>query len=292
MNQSMFASMQKALQDKANKPAGGGGGGNNNLLRMEVGKTYIVKLLPYEADPANKTFLDYFIQSWASKATGRYASIVSPTSFGNPDPISTYRFRTLNSPTASDELKKEVDQIRRGSKTRVNVLVVDDPTNPENNGKVKILQYGVQLKKIIDSGIFGADSEDYGQGVFELKEGGYNLRITVEDQAGFPNYTSSRFTKSGSTNFTEERKKEILDSCFDLATTIKNTTTEEAEEFLKEHWLDPMNGSVNTKTQDDRERIVKELTGNKTSTVNETINEPAADDDQDIKDMLSDLGLA
>ena len=56
----------------------------------------------------------------------------------------------------------------RSEKWLVNVYVVNDPVNPENNGKVKILRYGKQIHNIIMDAIEGEDAADLGPRIFDL----------------------------------------------------------------------------------------------------------------------------
>jgi hypothetical protein len=77
--------------------------------------------------------------------TGKWYIENSLTTIGKPDPVSELNNELWNSGT---EANKNVarDQKRRLSYI-VNVLVVQDPSNPANEGKVKLFKFG---KKIFD----------------------------------------------------------------------------------------------------------------------------------------------
>ena len=149
MTNSMFASIKDSLAKPSQSSSS-----TSNILRLKTGNTYTIRLLPYTAEPS-KTFFHYYNHGWNSFATGQYVQTLSPQTFGERDPIAEERFKVLR--TGSEEEKEKMQAIRRLEKWLVNVYVIDDPANPDNNGKVKILRYGKQLQKIITEAIEGED---------------------------------------------------------------------------------------------------------------------------------------
>jgi len=150
----MFQSIKDALASSESK----GSATFNEIMQTKVGNTFTVRLLPFAKDPS-KTFFHYYNHGWNSFATGQYVQTLSPQTFGERDPIAEERFKVLR--TGSDEEKDKMQAVRRLEKWLVNVYVIDDPANPDNNGKVKILRYGKQLQKIITEAIEGEDSEEF-----------------------------------------------------------------------------------------------------------------------------------
>jgi len=77
--------------------------------------------------------------------TGRWYIENSLTTLGKPDPVSELNSELWNTGLESDK------DIAREQKRRLvyisNILVVEDPAHPENNGQVKLFRYG---KKIFD----------------------------------------------------------------------------------------------------------------------------------------------
>ena len=186
-NNEMFDTIKDALSKQASNQ---GSSGISDILRFEKGNTFTVRLLPNTSDPS-KTFFHYFVHGWESFATGQYTSFVSPQTFGDRDPIGEYRYRVYK--TGTTEEKEKSKSIIRSEKWLVNAYVVDDPVNPDNNGKVKIIRFGKQLHKIIMDAISGEDSDQFGSRVFDLSDNGCNLRIRIDDQGGFPTYVASKF---------------------------------------------------------------------------------------------------
>lgn len=186
-NSSMFDTIKDAL---SNEGKASQSSGISDIIRFEKNNTYTVRLLPNMEDPS-KTFFHYYVHGWESFTTGQYISFVSPQTFNERDPIAEYRYKIYKTGTEAE--KQKARSIIRSEKWLVNVLVVDDPVNPDNNGKVKLMRFGKQLHKIIMDAISGEDSDQFGSRVFDLSSNGCNLRVRIDDQGGFPTYVASKF---------------------------------------------------------------------------------------------------
>jgi len=228
-NTSMFQSIKDALASSESK----GSATFNEIMQTKVGNTFTVRLLPFAKDPS-KTFFHYYNHGWNSFATGQYVQTLSPQTFGERDPIAEERFKVLR--TGSEEDKEKMSAVRRLEKWLVNVYVIDDPVNPDNNGKVKILRYGKQLQKIITEAIEGEDAEEFGPRIFDLGSEGVNFKIKVEQQGDFPTYVSSRFTSAGKIDLSEDEQKGIYDSAFDLTEVFTLKSYDELKEMFNEHY--------------------------------------------------------
>ena len=231
LNSTMFQSIKAALNKNTDKS--GGSGLYNEIMKTAVGNTYTVRLLPDSKSPAD-TFLHYYVHGWNSFATGAYVQAISPQTFGERDPISEERFRAKR--TGTEDEKSKMEAVRRSEKWLVNVYVIDDPANPENNGKVKILRYGKQLQKIILEAIEGEDAEEYGvERVFDLGPEGVNLKIKVEQQGDYPSYVSSRFTAAGKLKLSEDEQQKIYDSVNTLKDVFTVKSFDELKQMVDEH---------------------------------------------------------
>ena len=228
-NTSMFQSIKDALASSESK----GSATFNEIMQTKVGNTFTVRLLPFAKDPS-KTFFHYYNHGWNSFATGQYVQTLSPQTFGERDPIAEERFKVLR--TGSEEEKEKMQAVRRLEKWLVNVYVIDDPANPDNNGKVKILRYGKQLQKIITEAIEGEDAEEFGPRIFDLGPEGVNFKIKVEQQGDFPTYVSSRFTTAGKIDLSEDQQKDIYEGAFDLTDVFTLKTYDELKAMLNEHY--------------------------------------------------------
>jgi hypothetical protein len=276
---SMFQSIKNALAKSEEKSSSGL---YNEILKTTPGNTYTVRLLPFAKDPS-KTFFHYFIHGWNSFATGQYVQAVSPQTFNERDPISEERFRVLRSGT--EDQKEKMQVVRRAEKWLVNVYVIEDPSNPANNGTVKILRYGKQLQKIIMDAIEGEDSEEYGERIFDLSANGVSLKIKVEEQAGYPTYTSSRFTGAGKINLSEEEQEKIYNSTFNLEEVQQVKSYDELKQMLNEH--------VYCKIDEPQPTVSVSTTANSVSNpapvVTSFATAPANTIEDDINELLKDL---
>ena len=238
---SMFTSIKDALtkEGTSNKTA--------DILRTKPGNSYEVRLLPNVEDPS-KTFYHYYSHGWTSFSTGQYVTAVSPTTWGERDPIAEYRLKIYRA--GSQEEKAKSDAIYRSEKWLVNAYIINDPSDPENNDTVKILRFGKQLHKIIMEGIAGEDADQFGERIFDLSENGCTFRVRCDKQGDFPTYVSSKFLIPGAIDgLTTPRIKEVYDSCLNLEETFRAKSYDELKQMLDEHFhcMDP--GSTATLTE-------------------------------------------
>jgi hypothetical protein len=281
---SMFQSIKNALAKDDT-----GGSSYKDIMKLEVGKTYTVRLLPNSKSPEN-TFFHYFLNGWQSFATGQFVSAVSLQSFNERDPIQEERYRILR--LGTDAEKKKAEKINRSEKWMVNAYVIDDPTNPTNNGSVKIIRYGRQLAKIIDEAIDGEDASEFGPRIFDLSKEGVNLKIKVEKQGEYPSYVSSRFTTPQDLGLTESKQRELYDSIHDLKKIVGIKTADELRELWNEHFLcQGTTSSALAPITQEPDPVLSEpttVTKTTTSSVKSDANDDILDDDT-VKELLKGL---
>tara|TARA_R110000787_G_scaffold100723_1_gene205781 strand:+ start:2687 stop:3553 length:867 start_codon:yes stop_codon:yes gene_type:complete len=229
MKKSLFESIKNSLKEKETAKSSGA----QDLLRYNhPDNTFVIRLLPFVKDP-EKTFFHYFTYGFISKATGQYIVNASPTTYGEKDPIATYRWALWN-----NDNKEEAGKIRRKENFLVNVLVVKDPVNPENDGTVKKLRFGKQIHGIIMDAIEGEDADEFGERIFDLSEEGCNFKLKVESQGEFPSFTASRFAGASKIKgMTDERMQEVYDTAFDLEESVEFKSFTDLEKTLSEHFL-------------------------------------------------------
>ena len=231
-NQEMFAKISASLSSGSNKQQSSFA----NILRLKVGNTYTVRLLPNVKEPG-KTIFHYYSHGWNSLATGQFVNAISPSTWGERDPIDETKFRLQKGGT--EEEKENSRLLTRRENWLVNVYVVNDPTNPENNGKIKMLRYGKQLHKIVSEAIEGEDADEFGARVFDLSPDGCNLKIKAEEQGGYPTYVSSRFVSpSKITGLTDDdTMNEIYTGIHDLESVFTVKSYDELKDMLDDHFF-------------------------------------------------------
>ena len=239
-NSNMFESIKSAL-DKA-KTKTGGSSVYRNILQLEPNeKPYVVRLLPNIKNP-EETILHYYHHGWNSIATGQYASITSPSTWGDRCPVSELYFKVLRDGSDAEKERAKAN-LRRKENWLVNVYVVNDPKKPENNDTIKVLRYGKQLDKVIQSAINGDDAEEFGAKIFDLGPDGCSLRIKVElvsDKPGapkYPTYTASKFLNAAAIEGLDEDKiQETYNSIHDLNTFVDRKSNDEIKSFIDQHY--------------------------------------------------------
>jgi len=285
--------------------------GNNNSLYKEVlkfntGNTYLVRLLPNVSSP-KETIFHYYNHAWTSNSTGKFVTALCPTTFGESCPIDAYYLKTYRTGTETEKSSSSVLSRKEG--WLVNVYVVSDPVNPENDGTVKILRYGKELDKIIQSALTGDDASDFGvEKIFDVVNG-CTLRIKCESRTGdrkgskqYVTYASSKFLAPSSLEINEKQLESIYSSVHDLKSLNKRTTPAEMQRMLDEHFFNLTTGSSNdnddndsdTDTQEFKPTSVKQ-NGNTMTRNYESLSENSSKDDSSeetdeaLKKLLADL---
>ncbi len=279
---SMFDSIKSALaaDNDNNKSAIG------DILKTPPGNTFTVRLLPYAKDPS-KTFFHYYQHGWNSFATGQYTSAISLQTFGERDPIAEERYKILR--TGNEEEKEKAKAIMRSEKWLVNVYVVNDPVNPENNGKVKMLRYGKQIHNIITDAIEGEDAAELGPRIFDLGPDGVNFRVKVEKQGDFPTYVSSKFGMPSSIdNLDDDRHNTIYENVFELSSVFSVKSVNELKTMMDEHYYVRDASADNSVV----ENVVVD-TPIETTPITTPVTETKKDDNEDevLKELLEGLDV-
>ena len=125
--------------------------------------------------------------------TGLWYIESSLTSLNQDDPVSEYNSKLWNSGIDSD--KEQARKQKRRLKYISNIMVIKDPSNPENEGKVFLYQFG---KKIFDklNDLMNPQFEDESPvNPFDFWEGA-NFRLKIRVVEGYPNYDKSEFDNS------------------------------------------------------------------------------------------------
>jgi hypothetical protein len=125
--------------------------------------------------------------------TGRWYIEESLSTIGQPDPVGELNTRLWNS-VSNDNApeRKQVRAQKRKLNYIANILVINDPKHPENNGQVFLFKFGKKIfDKIMDKAKPTFEDEDP-VNVFDYWDGAnFKLRMKMVD--GFPNYDSSEF---------------------------------------------------------------------------------------------------
>lgn len=297
---SMFEAIKQSLSSSDKEKTGNGL--FKEILKFTPGNTYQVRLVPNPNSPKD-TIFHYYNHGWNSNATGKFVTALCPTTFGESCPIDAYYLKTYRTGTQSE--KDAARALSRKEGWMVNVYVVSDPEHPENEGKVKILRYGKELAKIIESALEGDDAQEFGvEKIFDI-ENGSTLRIKCEDRnnaarggkAQYVTYASSKFLSPSKIQVNLE---EVYGSIHDLKAVNKQTTPAEMQRLLDEHFFNLTTGSAEIEEDSDEYAVVRKEVPSKVTktatTIEQTFESSSSDEeetdestDEKLKKLLADL---
>jgi len=146
--------------------------------------------------------------------TGKWYIERSLTSIGQDDPVGEVNSRLWNSGIESD--KETARRQKRRLHYVSNVLIISDPGNPSNEGKVFLYQYG---KKIFDKLMDAmqpefADEEPLNPFDFWT---GASFKLKIRDVEGYRNYDKSEFASVSELSDNDEKLEGLYNSMHDLA---------------------------------------------------------------------------
>jgi hypothetical protein len=139
--------------------------------------------------------------------TGQWYIENSLTTIGQDDPVSEMNSELWNS---GIEANKDIVRARkRRLHYVVNMLVVDDPANPSNNGKVFLYKFGKKIfDKIMDVMQPQFQDEDP-VNPFDFWEGA-NFKLKIRNVEGYRNYDKSEFASPSAVMDGDDDKLEAL----------------------------------------------------------------------------------
>ena len=283
---SLFESIKEALNKNTSTESA-----FKDFLKLEVDKTYIVRLVPNVQNP-ERTFFHYYNHTWKSNLNNQVVSVLCPNTYGDKCPIDEYRSKVYNS--KNDVEIDKIRPIKRNENWLVNVYVVKDPTNPDNQGQVKILRYGKQLSKIIESAIAGDDADEFGSKIFDLSEKGCSLKIKVErNEGGYAQYVGSKFMSPSELEGVENPDT-VYTQVKELDSIFEHKSYDDVKKLFSVHFLGDLEESKPTATvSDEDEEFVAKPSENKNSDAaiieNSAEEIISIDDDAKMQEILKDL---
>ena len=170
----------------------------------ESGNGYaVIRFLP-AAEGQELPWVRYF-DHFFKGPTGQWYVEKSLTTLGNNDPVSEYNSRLWNSGIEED--KETARKQKRRLHYVANIMVVNDPSNPANEGKVFLYDFG---KKIFDKIMDKMQPEFPGEepiNPFDFWSGA-DFQLKIRNVAGYRNYDKSEFKASSPLLESDETKLE------------------------------------------------------------------------------------
>ena len=147
----------------------------------------VIRFLP---TPPNEELPFAKLYSHGFQGKGGWYIENSRTTLGEKDPVSEMNSELWNSGIESD---KDIARTRKRKLQYIsNVLVISDPANPQNEGKVFLYKYGKKIFDKIQEAAQPEFADEKAVDVFNFWDGA-NFKLKVRRVAGFINYDKSEF---------------------------------------------------------------------------------------------------
>lgn len=293
-----------AMRDKIIKDLESGGKTNQEdtrfwkLSRDKTGNgSAVIRILP----PVNGDELPWvknYSYGFKSEVTGRWYINDSPTSIGMPDPVAE-----LNSAAymSKDEGRiEEAKKRKRRAQFISNILVIKDPANPENDGKVFLWKFGKKIMDMIQSKATPEFEDEESVYVWDIDEG-CNMKLRIKTVSNYPNYDNSEWAAPSPLASSDDEMQKILDKTHRLSEFSDPGYFKSYDDLAKE--LERvMNGTKTTAESEARKSIAEEeskfdldaeVRKKATTSVRKVEKKPVVTDDEDdlesFKALLNDI---
>ena len=222
-----FSKISSAFESDTN---GGKSYEDNRFWKLERDKAgnanAVIRFLPrVEGDelPWVKVFSHGF-----KGPTGKWYIENSLTTVGKQDPVGELNTTLWNS---GSDANKEIARSQKRRLTYIsNILVVSDPTHPENNGKVMLFKYGKKIFDMIMNKAQPTFEDEKPVNVFDLWEGA-NFKIRMRTVEGYPNYDQSVFAEQTPVAASDEAILAVVNQQVKLSEFIDPTNSKQFKSY-------------------------------------------------------------
>jgi len=186
----------------------------DNFWKPEVDKAgngyAVIRFLPQPAIDGDDALPWVKVFNHGFQGPGGWYIENSLTTLGQKDPVSEYNTQLWNSGVEANK------EIARKQKRRLsyisNVYIVEDPKNPENEGKVFLYKYGKKIFDKINEAMNPQFEDEKAVNPFDLWAGA-NFKLKIRKVEGYQNYDKSEFeSPSVLGDFDDDRLESIWKS--------------------------------------------------------------------------------
>lgn len=207
-----------------------------------------------------------FIRLWdhGFKGPGGWYIENSLTSIDKPDPVGELNSELWNS--GSDAAKDQARKQKRRLYYIANILVVNDPAKPENNGKVFLYRFGKKIFDKINDAMNPEDGFEDEQPLnpFDMWEGA-DFKLKIRNVEGWTNYDKSEFASPSPISDNDSEMEKIYNNLYKLKPFLEESNFKSYDELKKK--LDRVLGISGSRTT--------------TNTIEEMSEKNSFDDDDD-----------
>jgi hypothetical protein len=193
---------------------------NNNNKKWEADKRFwklaknedgtgvaIIRLMPYslKASPFIKMFHYGLKKVVPGTAKPMWLIANSAETIGAPCPIKEHYMKLTAEGTT--EASAEAKLFKRQTKFITNIMVIKDPSNPDNEGKVFLWEFGTKMKDRIEAWLKPTKEDiDLGEEPKELYNpmNGFSIKLKITQKPGeIPSYDSTSLQDKPTSIFTD-----------------------------------------------------------------------------------------
>ena len=210
-NRSSLEKLTKAIEATTQSTTESGSREDTRLWQPTVDKAgngmAIIRFLPAPSVDGEDALPWVRVFSHGFQGPGGWYIENSLTTLNQKDPVSEYNSTLWNS---GIEANKE---IARKQKRRLNyvanVYVVSDPSNPENEGQIKIYKFGKKIFDKITEAMNPEFADETPVNPFDMWEGA-NFKLKIRNVEGYRNYDKSEFAEKSALLDGDDAKLEAL----------------------------------------------------------------------------------
>lgn len=164
----------------------------------------VIRFLP-EIEGEDTPFVSVYSHTFKGK--GGYFWENCPTTIGEKCPVCAANTELWNSGVEDD---KNIARQRKRKLTYIsNILVIEDPANPENKGKVFLYQYGTKIFQKIQGLAHPEFQDEVAVDPFNFWTGA-DFKIKIRNVGGYVNYDRSEFATPAPLFGGDDKKLEEL----------------------------------------------------------------------------------
>ena len=172
----------------------------------------VLRFLPGDADAATP-WVRYWDHGFKGP-TGQWYIEKSLSSIGQPDPVGESNALLWNSGIESN--KTIVRERKRNLRYVANVLIVSDPSNPENEGQVKLFRFGKKIFDKIMDVMQPQFPDEKPVNPFDMWEGA-DFVLKIRNVEGYRNYDKSEFKSPSAISDDDDKLEKLYEKQHDLS---------------------------------------------------------------------------
>jgi hypothetical protein len=244
----------------------------------------VIRFLPKHADD-ELPFVVFYSHGFQGPDSGKWLIDNCPSSIGKPCPVCEAT-RKLYQGSEAD--KKLGGQRKRRQHYVANILVISDPKNPDNEGKVMPFKFGKKIFEKIMGKVQPTFEDEAPCNVFDLWEGAA-FKLRMRKVEGYPNYDSSLFDAASEIASSDKAILAIMNQVTPLNTVMDHSKFKSYNDLSTKMDL-VLNGEA---TSSRAEAVVEKMREEPTKQAKK-MDAPAAvssvdEDDSDLDDYFSKL---